>query len=122
MENAEWRQLVREINLDIRGIIRGQRTLHEVNEELRGRKARPIEEDFIHSKNSCEHARTRARRTFPAIRQSADRGTPSDRRGSRRTFPPARRKRFLMTLIHAPPLSLGPVCRMKIFSGHSRVA
>jgi hypothetical protein len=49
MENAEWRQLVREINLDIGGIIRGQRTLDEVNEELRGRKARPIEEDFIYA-------------------------------------------------------------------------
>lgn len=49
MENAEWRQLVREINLDIGGIIRGQRTLDEVNEELRGREARPIEEDFIHA-------------------------------------------------------------------------
>ncbi len=49
MENAEWRQLVREINLDVGGIIRGQRTLDEVNEELRGRKGRPIEEDFIHA-------------------------------------------------------------------------
>jgi len=39
----------RDINLDVGGIIRGQRTLEEVNEELRGRKGRPIEEDFIHA-------------------------------------------------------------------------
>src|SRR6267142_5603648 len=49
MENAEWQQLVRDINLDVGGIIRGQRSLEEVNEELRGRKGRPIEEDFIHA-------------------------------------------------------------------------
>jgi len=38
MENAEWQQLVRDINLDVGGIIRGQRTLEEVNEELRGER------------------------------------------------------------------------------------
>jgi hypothetical protein len=49
MEDADWRQLVSDINLDITGIIRAQRILDEVNAELGKRTARPIEEDFIHA-------------------------------------------------------------------------
>jgi len=38
--------------------------------------------------------RTRARRTFPGFGQRAERGTPSDRQASRRTFPLVRQKSF----------------------------
>jgi hypothetical protein len=47
MEEQEWQELVRNINGDIAGIVRNQRVLEEINDELATRKSRPIEEDYI---------------------------------------------------------------------------
>ncbi len=48
MRVREWYGLIEEINADIAGIVRAQRTLGEVNDALVQRSANPIEEDFIH--------------------------------------------------------------------------
>ena len=47
MRELEWRTIVSGINADIAGIVRAQRTLHEINVELARRANEPIEEDFI---------------------------------------------------------------------------
>jgi len=49
VEDALWRELIRRINDDIAGIIRGQRILDEINSNLAERDLRPLEEDFIDS-------------------------------------------------------------------------
>lgn len=47
MNENEWHEVVRAINSDIRGIIKAQRVLSDVHEELQRRAGSPIEEDFI---------------------------------------------------------------------------
>lgn len=47
MFNESWVDLVQRINSDIAGIVKSQRVLREVNEEVSRRKQRPTEEDFI---------------------------------------------------------------------------
>ena len=47
MNENEWHEVVRAIDSDIRGIIKAQRVLSDVHEELHRRAVSPIEEDFI---------------------------------------------------------------------------
>lgn len=47
MDEREWREIATRINGDIGGIIRAQRVLADVNEELLQRDSQPIEDDFI---------------------------------------------------------------------------
>jgi hypothetical protein len=47
MKLDEWRNLVEDINIDIGAIVLAQHTLDDINEQLRRRRKRPIEEDFI---------------------------------------------------------------------------
>lgn len=48
MEPEAWREMVAVINSDIRGIVKAQRVLSDVHDELEQREAHPIEEDFIY--------------------------------------------------------------------------
>jgi hypothetical protein len=49
MQPREWYNLVDDINADIAGIVRAQRTLSEINDGLAQRLHNPKEEDFIHA-------------------------------------------------------------------------
>lgn len=47
MTETEWQEMVKRVNDDVRGIVRAQRVLEEVNEELVERRGDPFEEDRI---------------------------------------------------------------------------